>query len=118
MNVLIAAFLITLGFIVWCSGMTQRFPSCEIAAGQNITKTDDQIDTTGFYMEMGTAQFGAWASFAIWVGLSVFALLKLVSNHQLRNMKVSMYLERQRLVHEDVYKPNHDDSGVVTPEIE
>ena len=53
---------------------------------------------------MGTAQFGAWASFATWVGLSVFALLKLINNHQLRNMKVSMYIERQRLVNEDVYR--------------
>lgn len=26
-GVLIAAIIITLGFIVWCSDMTQRFPS-------------------------------------------------------------------------------------------
>lgn len=61
---------------------------------------------------MGTAQFGAWGSFAIWVGLSVFALLKLISNHQMRNMKVSMYLERQRLVNEDVYRSNEDDTNI------
>lgn len=76
---------------------------CEIAAGLNITKSDVKIDTSGFYIEMGTAQFGAWGSFAIWVGLSVFALLKLINNHQLRNMKVSMYLERQKLVNEDAF---------------
>lgn len=97
----LSAIMITFGFIVWCSQMTQRFPSCEIAAGQNITKEDQKISTSGFYIEMGTAQFGAWGSFAIWVGLSVFALLKLINNHQMRNMKVSMYLERQRLMNED-----------------
>lgn len=114
----IAAIMITLGFIVWCSGMTLRFPSCEIAAGQNITKETENINTSGFYMEMGTAQFGAWGSFAIWMGLSVFALLKLINNHQMRNMKVSMYLERQRLVNENVYRSDQDqDSGVNTPEI-
>lgn len=53
---------------------------------------------------MGTAQFGAWGSFAACVGLSVFALLKLINNHQMRNMKVSMYLERQRLVNEDAFR--------------
>lgn len=73
------------------------FCRCEIAAGQNIT-TDPNIDTSYFYVEVGTAQFGAWSSFAIWVGLSLFALIKLISNHQMINMKYSMYLERQRLM--------------------
>lgn len=52
----ISAIMITLGFIVWCSDMTERFPSCEIAAGQNITREEEKIDTSGFYVEMGTAQ--------------------------------------------------------------
>lgn len=53
---------------------------------------------------MGSAQFGAWGSFAACVGLTVCALLKLINNHQMRNMKVSMYLERQRLVNEDSFR--------------
>lgn len=103
--VVLAAIMITLGFIVWCSDMTQRFPSCDIADGQNIT-TNGNISTSGFYIEMGTAQFGAWSSFAVWVGLSMFGLLKLINNHQLNNMRVSMYLERQRLVNDGVYSDN------------
>ncbi|PSN53368.1 Transmembrane protein 179 [Blattella germanica] len=54
--------------------------------------------TLGFYIEMGTAQFGAWASWACWVGLTVFAVLKLCRYHQLENMRVSMFRERQRLI--------------------
>lgn len=53
---IISAIMITLGFIVWCSDMTERFPSCEIAAGQNITREDEKVNTSGFYIEMGTAQ--------------------------------------------------------------
>uniref|UniRef100_A0A182MU20 Transmembrane protein 179 n=1 Tax=Anopheles culicifacies TaxID=139723 RepID=A0A182MU20_9DIPT len=101
---LIAAITITLGFMAWCGEMTARFPSCEIADGQNITNVELNIQTSGFYIEMGTAQFGAWASFATWVGLSVFSLLKLINNHQVRNIRVSMYIERQRLVNEEVYR--------------
>lgn len=112
----IAAIMITLGFIVWCSDMTQRFPSCEVAAGQSITREDEKIDTTGFYIEMGTAQFGAWGAFAISVGIVVISLLKLINNHQIRNMKVSMYLERQRLVNEDAQNASVD--GKSTPPID
>lgn len=80
------------------------FYRCETAAGQNFTKQEDHINTSGFYFEMGIAQFGAWSSFAASVGLTVFALLKLVSDHQMRNMKASMYVERQRLVNDDSFR--------------
>lgn len=94
---IVAALMITLGFLVWCDEMTKRFPSCDLAAGNAIDLADG-IDTSGFPIEMGTAQFGAWASWACWVGLTVFAVLKLCHYHQLENMRVSMYRERQRLI--------------------
>ncbi|XP_014232575.1 transmembrane protein 179 [Trichogramma pretiosum] len=94
---LIAAVIITLGFMSWCQCMTKRFPSCELSAGNDIDKSDS-IDTTGFHIELGVAQFAAWSSLSIWVGLSVFATLKLLRYHQLENMKVSMYRERQKLI--------------------
>lgn len=107
--VLTSAILITLGFIVWCGLMNERFPSCETADGQNFTKAEINIKTNGFYNQMGIAQFGGWCSFATWVGLTTFAILKLVNNHQLRNLRVSMYLERQRLVNEDNFRENLTD---------
>ncbi|KAL1129543.1 hypothetical protein AAG570_012488 [Ranatra chinensis] len=96
---IVAAFIITFGFIMWCNDMTMRFPSCDLASGQDIDKQDG-IDTSNFYVELGTAQFGAWASMACWVGLSVFALLKMCQQHEIRNMRVSMLRERQRLINE------------------
>jgi hypothetical protein len=101
---IIAALMITLGFMVWCQNVTLRFPSCELAAGQAIDKQDG-INTANFYIELGTAQFGVWGSFATWVGLSVFALLKLCRYHQLENIRVSMYRERQRLINENAGSP-------------
>lgn len=106
---LASAIFITLGFIVWCGAMLERFPSCDTADGQNITKSDVKIKTNGFYTQMGVSQFGGWAGFATWAGLSTLAILKLVNNHQLRNLRVSMYLERQRLVNEDNFRENLTD---------
>ncbi|XP_017778837.1 PREDICTED: transmembrane protein 179 [Nicrophorus vespilloides] len=102
--IIIAALMITLGFIVWCENMTQRFPSCELAAGQAIDKQDG-IDTANFYIELGSAQFGIWGSFATWVGLCVFALLKMCRYHQIENMRVSMFKERRRLIYENGESP-------------
>ncbi|XP_026332824.1 transmembrane protein 179 [Hyposmocoma kahamanoa] len=94
-----AAVLVTLGFMSWCEKITERFPSCEDAAGQEID-TVDKISTNGFFIEIGTVQFAVWASFATWVGLAVFSTLKVCRYHQLENIQVSMYRERQRLMNE------------------
>ena len=53
---LLSAIIITLGFISWCSDITERFPSCDMAAGQNITENKENINTTGFYFEIVTSQ--------------------------------------------------------------
>jgi len=84
--------------------MTQRFPSCELAAGQDIDRKD-KITTKNFYIELGTAQFGVWGSFATWVGLTVCAIIKLLRYHQLENIRVSMFRERQRLINENADSP-------------
>lgn len=107
--VLVSSIFITLGFIVWCGLMNERFPSCDLADGQNITKTEVNVRTRGFYNEMGLAQFGGWALFATFAVLATFAILKLINNHQLRNMRVSMYIERQRLVNEESFRENFSD---------
>ncbi|XP_072929601.1 transmembrane protein 179 [Epargyreus clarus] len=104
-----AAVMVTLGFMTWCQNIVERFPSCEDATGQDIDKMD-KISTHGFYIELGTAQFGAWGAFATWVGLAVFSTLKVCRYHQLENIQVSMYRERQRLVNEN--------NGRSTPPIE
>ncbi|XP_026486718.1 transmembrane protein 179 [Vanessa tameamea] len=101
-----SAVLVTLGFMTWCQNIVERFPSCEDATGQDIDKKD-KILTHGFYIELGTAQFGAWGAFATWVGLAVFSTLKVCRYHQLQNIQVSMYRERQRLVNEGGSTPPH-----------
>ena len=92
-----SALIITLGFGTWCDDITQRFEECSYAEDENIDQADE-INTTGFYLLMGTAQFGAWASWACWVGLAVCAVLKLCRYHQRENIRVSMAKERRRVL--------------------
>ncbi|KAK6635266.1 hypothetical protein RUM44_000517 [Polyplax serrata] len=107
---IVASLIVTLGFTQWCNEMIRRFPSCDLAAGNAIDKQDG-IDTTGFYIEIGVAQFAVWGSWATWVGLSVFSILKLCRYHQLENIKVSMYRERQKLINESAGTSSLDRGG-------
>ncbi|ODN00847.1 Transmembrane protein [Orchesella cincta] len=94
---IVASLMITLGFDIWCKSITKRFGKCEDSTNNDIDKKDG-IDTSSFYIQLGTAQFGAWASWACCVGLVVFATLKLCRYHQEENMRVSMARARQRLI--------------------
>ena len=104
---LTAALFITLGFNIWCGEMTRRFENCADATENDIDRAEG-IDPKGFFMQvmvvmiivmammglfmqMFTAQFGIWLSWAIWVGLTVFALLKLCRYHQQENIRVSTF---------------------------
>ncbi|XP_015367458.1 PREDICTED: transmembrane protein 179 [Diuraphis noxia] len=99
-----AALMITFGFMTWCNDMIERFPSCEMAAGNPID-IQDGIDTSGFYFQLGVAQFGIWASWSCWVGLTVCTMCKLCYYHQMSNMKASMLRERQKLIDEGMAAP-------------
>nr|CAG4641966.1 EOG090X0BKO [Eurycercus lamellatus] len=105
---LAAALIITLGFGTWCQDITQRFEECSYAEDEKIDQADD-INTSGFYLLLGTAQFGAWASWTCWVALAVCAVLKLLRYHQQENIRVSMAKERRRLLTDGL--PNHSSTS-------
>ena len=105
---LTAALFITLGFNIWCGEMTRRFENCADATENDIDRAEGidpkgffmqvmvvmiivMVMMMGFFMQMFTAQFGIWLSWAIWVGLTVFALLKLCRYHQQENIRVSTF---------------------------
>lgn len=95
MLLLAMALLVTVGYKVWCLGILKRFENCRDAASNKIDKADG-IDTSGFYLQWGTAQFAIWAMWTCWVGLTMCAIMKVCKYHQEENIRVSMMRERQR----------------------
>uniref|UniRef100_A0A0K2UVT5 Uncharacterized protein n=1 Tax=Lepeophtheirus salmonis TaxID=72036 RepID=A0A0K2UVT5_LEPSM len=98
---LAAALFVTLGFKVWCDEITLRFEKCSDATGNDIDKKD-AIDSSGFFLQMFTAQFGIWMCFTTWFGLFLFSSVKLCRYHFEENLRVSMAKERKRLINEDL----------------
>lgn len=81
--------------------MTRRFENCQDAVGNPIDKSDG-IDSSDFFNQMFTAQFGIWMSFTVWFTLLVFSVVKLCRYHHEENLRVSMAKERKRLINEDM----------------
>lgn len=98
-SVLAAAILVTVGFKFWCDTIITGYQSC---AGASVKGIDEQDlkSLSSFYLQMGTAQFGAWGSWVCWVAMTVCAVLRSCWHHQQENLKASMAHERQRLLHQ------------------
>ncbi|XP_053205914.1 transmembrane protein 179-like [Panonychus citri] len=91
------AIFVTSGFSRWCSSVSQRFSSCEAGQGiLHITQDNQEINTTNFFIQMGTVQFGIWTLFVSWVLLLVLAGRKLSIYHERENLIISMSRDRQR----------------------
>lgn len=95
--VFIASILVTLGFKTWCDAVTQRFRSCDDASIMEISKADN-VQTKGFFIQIGTAQFGIWSSWVCWVLLAVLSTLKLCRYHEKEVIRVSMARQRQKII--------------------
>ncbi|GIX99563.1 hypothetical protein CEXT_201161 [Caerostris extrusa] len=61
--VFIGSIMVTLGFKTWCDAVTQRFRSCDDASIMEISKADN-VQTKGFFIQIGTVQFGIWSSWS------------------------------------------------------
>lgn len=95
--IFVASVIVTGGLHTWCNTVMQRFPSCDDAELLQIDEKDG-IDTFGFYIQMGTVQFGSWSSWVCWVLLTVLSTRKLCRYHQEENIRISMARERRRLL--------------------
>jgi len=95
--VLTDAIIVTVGFSSWCTSVTQRFDSCETASSVMIIGKDSGINSSGFFIQLGSVQFGIWTALVCWVLLLVLAARKLFVYHERENMIISMARERQRI---------------------
>lgn len=97
--IFIASILVTIGFKTWCDAVTQRFRSCDDASVMEISKADN-VQTKGFYLQIGTLQFGIWSSWVSCVLLTVLSTLKLCRYHEQEGIRVSMARQRQKIIHQ------------------
>ncbi|XP_005988873.1 transmembrane protein 179 [Latimeria chalumnae] len=95
---LVAGVMVSVGFNAWCDAVTNHgsLPiSCEEAQTMNLHL---EVDTSGFYIHFGIAQFGLWAIWTMWVLLSVFAFLKVYRNYKRKDVGQCLAREKELLL--------------------
>jgi len=98
---LVCGILVTAGLNKWCSLFSEpaaEMHSCEDAAYIPFLKSEENINTTGFFVAFGAAKFGVWTSWICWIILLACSSVKLYQYHQQEDFFISMNRERERLL--------------------
>ncbi|KAK3538200.1 hypothetical protein QTP70_033116 [Hemibagrus guttatus] len=96
--VFLSSTIVTVGFNLWCDAITEggSMPSsCE-----DLQDTDLELglDNSAFYDQFAIAQFGLWAAWLTWLGITFMAFLKVYYNYRQEDLLDSLIHEKEFLL--------------------
>ncbi|KAM4690343.1 transmembrane protein 179 [Rhinophrynus dorsalis] len=96
--IFIASTIVSVGFNMWCDAITEKgsLPnSCEELQDRDL---ELNLETSSFYDQFAIAQFGLWASWLTWLGITVLAFLKVYHNYRQEDLLDSLIHEKELLI--------------------
>ncbi|KAK2878536.1 hypothetical protein Q8A67_019327 [Cirrhinus molitorella] len=96
--VFLSSTIVSVGFNLWCDAITEggsMLSSCE-----DLQDTDLELglDNSAFYDQFAIAQFGLWAAWLPWLGITVMAFLKVYHNYRQEDLVDSLIHEKEFLL--------------------
>ncbi|XP_016331000.1 transmembrane protein 179-like [Sinocyclocheilus anshuiensis] len=96
--VFLSSTIVSVGFNLWCDAITEggSMPSsCE-----DLQDTDLELglDNSAFYDQFAIAQFGLWAAWLTWLGITIMAFLKVYHNYRQEDLVDSLIHEKMFLL--------------------
>ncbi|XP_072283539.1 transmembrane protein 179 [Pyxicephalus adspersus] len=94
----IASTIVSVGFNMWCDAITEKgsMPnSCEELQDRDL---ELNIENSSFYDQFAIAQFGLWAAWLAWLGITILAFLKVYHNYRQEDLLDSLIQEKEHLI--------------------
>ncbi|CAI9541828.1 unnamed protein product [Staurois parvus] len=94
----IASTIVSVGFNMWCDAITEKgsMPnSCEELQDRDL---ELNLENSSFYDQFAIAQFGLWASWLAWLGITILAFLKVYHNYRQEELVDSLIQEKEHLI--------------------
>ncbi|XP_048339227.1 transmembrane protein 179 [Sphaerodactylus townsendi] len=96
--VFIASTIVSVGFKMWCSALTDQgsLPySCEELQDIDL---ELNLETSSFYDQFAITQFGLWAAWLSWLGITILAFMKVYHNYRQEDLLDSLIHEKEFLL--------------------
>ncbi|KAM8807737.1 T179A protein, partial [Eudromia elegans] len=94
----IASTIVSVGFNMWCDAITEKgsMPnSCEELQDIDL---ELNLENSAFYDQFAIAQFGLWAAWVTWLGITILAFLKVYHNYRQEDLLDSLIHEKELLL--------------------
>ncbi|XP_005232232.1 transmembrane protein 179 [Falco biarmicus] len=94
----IASTIVSVGFNMWCDAITEKgsMPnSCEELQDIDL---ELNLENSAFYDQFAIAQFGLWAAWLTWLGITILAFLKVYQNYRQEDLLDSLIHEKELLL--------------------
>ncbi|KAJ8290379.1 hypothetical protein GJAV_G00012090 [Gymnothorax javanicus] len=96
--IFVASTIVTVGFNLWCDAVTEDGTtpvSCEEVQDIDL---ELGLDNSSFYDQFAIAQFGLWAAWLTWLGITMLAFLKVYHNYRQEDLLESLIHEKELLL--------------------
>ncbi|KYO18581.1 transmembrane protein 179 [Alligator mississippiensis] len=96
--IFIASTIVSVGFNMWCDAITEKgsMPnSCEELQDVDL---ELNLENSAFYDQFAIAQFGFWAAWLTWLGITILAFLKVYHNYRQEDLLDSLIHEKELLL--------------------
>ncbi|XP_042301072.1 transmembrane protein 179 isoform X2 [Sceloporus undulatus] len=96
--IFIASTIVSVGFNMWCDAITEKgsMPnSCEELQDIDL---ELNLENSAFYDQFAITQFGLWAAWLTWLGITILAFLKVYQNYRQEDLLDSLIHEKELLL--------------------
>ncbi|XP_054894331.1 transmembrane protein 179 isoform X2 [Poeciliopsis prolifica] len=97
-TIFLSSTIVSVGFNLWCDAVTESGTMPNSCEELQDTDLELGVDNSAFYDQFVIAQFGLWAAWLSWLGITVLAFLKVYHNYRQDDLLDSLIHEKELLL--------------------
>uniref|UniRef100_A0A4W3JH56 Transmembrane protein 179a, genome duplicate A n=3 Tax=Callorhinchus milii TaxID=7868 RepID=A0A4W3JH56_CALMI len=96
--IFVASTIVSVGFNMWCDAITENGSVPNSCEELQDTDLELKLDNSSFYDQFAVIQFGLWAGWVVWMGITILAFLKVYQNYRQEDLLDSLVQEKELLI--------------------
>ncbi|KAJ6658010.1 hypothetical protein lerEdw1_001669 [Lerista edwardsae] len=96
--IFIASTIVTVGFNMWCDAITDKGTVSQSCEELQDIDLELNLENSAFYDQFAITQFGLWAAWLTWLGITILAFLKVYHNYRQEDLLDSLIHEKELLL--------------------
>uniref|UniRef100_A0A8D0GU02 Transmembrane protein 179 n=1 Tax=Sphenodon punctatus TaxID=8508 RepID=A0A8D0GU02_SPHPU len=111
--IFIASTIVSVGFNMWCDAITEKGSMPDSCEELQDIDLELNLENAAFYDQFAIAQFGLWAAWLTWLGITILAFVKVYQNYRQEDLLDSLIHEKELLLGQSPSRASFQDEKSV-----